>query len=110
MDHRAADPDALIYGMLKALYNPANRAALQAGRLGTHFMDPVTGAINDSAMLHPGAARYFTETALKAPVQKAALPVKRALGNPRTSGLTPPKPSLPPLPTAHGFSARMRCV
>ena len=74
----ASEPDALIYGMLKALYNPANRATLQAGRLGWHFMDPATGAKDGSAMLHPGAVRYFTEAGLLKPQQKAALPVKPA--------------------------------
>jgi hypothetical protein len=74
----AAQPDALVYGMLKALYNPINRASLQAGRLGWHFMDPATGAKNGSAMLHPGAVRYFTETGVLKPQQKAALPVVTA--------------------------------
>lgn len=75
----ASEPDALIYGMLKALYNPANRAALQAGGLGWHFMDPAMGAKDGGAMLHPGALRYFTETGVLKPVQKAALPVRPAL-------------------------------
>ena len=74
----AAEPDALIYGMLKALYNPANRGALQAGRLGAHFMDLASGPKNGTAMLHPGAVRYFTEAGVLKLPQKAALPVKPA--------------------------------
>ena len=74
-----SEPDPLIYGILKALYNPANRATLQAGRMGTHFLDPALGAKDGSAPLHPGAARYFTEAGiLRAPAQKAALPPARA--------------------------------
>ena len=42
-------------------------------------MDPVMGAKNGSAMLHPGAVRYFTETGVLKPQQKAALPAKPAL-------------------------------
>jgi uncharacterized protein len=70
----ASEPDNLIYGMLKALYNPANRAVLQAGRQGSHFMDPATAAMDGAATLHPGAVRYFTEVGLLKPVKKAALP------------------------------------
>ena len=77
----ASEPDALIYGMLKALYNPANRAALQAGRQGWHFMDLASGAKGGVAPLHPGAVRFFTEAGvLKPPAQKAALPTKPAAG------------------------------
>ena len=60
----ASEPDALIYGMLKALYNPANRATLPAGRLGSHFMDRGFGAKDASAPLHPGAVRFFTEAGI----------------------------------------------
>jgi TRAP transporter TAXI family solute receptor len=72
----ASEPDNLIYGMLKALYNPANRAVLQGGRLGSHFLDPATGAKDGMAPLHPGAVRYFTEAGVLKPAQKAALPTK----------------------------------
>ena len=72
----ASEPDALIYGMLKALYNPANRATLQAGRLGSHFMDLASGAKDGTAALHPGALRFFTEAGVLKPAQKAALPAK----------------------------------
>jgi hypothetical protein len=76
----ASEPDALIYGMLKALYNPANRATLTAGKLGTHFLDETYGAKAGMAPLHPGAARFFTEAGLLKPAQKAALPARSGSG------------------------------
>jgi TRAP transporter TAXI family solute receptor len=72
----ASQPDALVYGMLKALYNPANRTAIQAEKLGSHFMDLASGAKDGNAPLHPGAVRFFTEAGVVKPPQKAALPVK----------------------------------
>jgi TRAP transporter TAXI family solute receptor len=72
----ASQPDALVYGMLKALYNPANRPAIQAERLGSHFMDLAFGAKDGNAPLHPGAVRFFTEAGVLKPPQKAAVPTK----------------------------------
>lgn len=72
----ASQPDALVYGMLKALYNPTNRAAIQAEKLGSHFMDLASGAKDGNAPLHPGAVRFFMESGVVKPAQKAALPVK----------------------------------
>ena len=68
----AAQPDALVYGMVKALFNPANRAALDMEKLSTHFLD-VNSAIAASAPLHPGAARYYTEVGVLKAGEKAAL-------------------------------------
>lgn len=72
----ASQPDGLVYGMLKALYNPTNRAAIQAEKLGSHFMDLASGAKDGNAPLHPGAVRFFMESGVVKPAQKAALPVK----------------------------------
>jgi len=72
----ASQPEPLVYGMLKALYNPANRAAIQAERVGSHFMDLASGSRNSP--LHLGAVRFFTEAGVLKPSQKAALPVKPA--------------------------------
>src|ERR1051326_8865483 len=72
----ASQPDALVYGMLKALYNPANRAAIQAERMGSHFIDLASGAKDGNAPLHPGATRFFMEAGVLKPAQKAAAPVK----------------------------------
>ena len=66
-----AQPEKLIYGMLKALYNPANRPALTAVKQGSHFFDPAYGAKSGPAPLHAGALRYFTETGLFKPEEKA---------------------------------------
>ncbi len=66
-----SQPDRLIYGMLKALYNPANRPSLQAGREGSHFLDASFGPKLAPAPLHPGALRYFREAGLIKPESKA---------------------------------------
>jgi TRAP transporter TAXI family solute receptor len=67
-------PDALVYAMVKALFNPANRSVLDAEKRGGHFFDPAAAA-NVRMPLHPGALRYFLETGLvKQPAEKAALP------------------------------------
>ena len=71
-----SQPDALVYGMLKALFNPANRPAIQAERLGEHFLDITSAAKDGNAPLHPGAVRFFTEAGILKPAQKAADPVK----------------------------------
>jgi TRAP transporter TAXI family solute receptor len=70
----ASQPDNLIYGILKSLYNPANRGALQSGRLGSHFLELASGAKDAIAPLHPGALRFFTEAGTVKPAEKAALP------------------------------------
>ena len=75
----ASQPDNLVYGMLKALYNPANRGVLQAARQGSHFMDPVIGAKNGAAPLHPGAVRYFSETGVVKPAAPSPSPATRKL-------------------------------
>jgi TRAP transporter TAXI family solute receptor len=71
----ASQPDNLIYGILKSLYNPANRGVIQSDRLGSHFMDLVSGAKDATTPLHPGAVRFFTEAGIVKPAQKASLPV-----------------------------------
>lgn len=71
----ASQPDNLIYGILKSLYNPANRGAIQSGRLGSHFMELASGTKEATAPLHPGAVRFFTEAGVLKPAQKASLTV-----------------------------------
>jgi hypothetical protein len=63
-------PDRLIYGMLKALYNPANRQALQSARQGLHFIEAPFGPKLTPAPLHPGSARFFNEAGLLKAEQK----------------------------------------
>jgi TRAP transporter TAXI family solute receptor len=57
----ASQPESLIYGVLKSVFNPANRAALNDERVGIHFMELSSAAKGITAPLHPGAARFFTE-------------------------------------------------
>jgi hypothetical protein len=75
-----SQPEKLIYGMLKALYNPANRQALQSARQGFHFIEAPLGPKLTPAPLHPGAARYFSEAGLLKAEQKEtpARPVRKS--------------------------------
>ena len=66
----ASEPENLIYGILKALYNPANRPAIQAARQGTHFVEASYGAKPAPAPPHPGAYRFFSEAGLMKPTAK----------------------------------------
>lgn len=68
----AATPDALVYGMLKSLYNPVNRARIETQHAGTHFIELESGAKNATAALHPGATRFFTEAGLIKPAPPPA--------------------------------------
>jgi uncharacterized protein len=75
----ASQPDDLIYGIVRALYNPANRNAFDVGRIGEHFLDREMAATNLTAPLHPGAARFFTELGvLKSGSKPASPPVKKS--------------------------------
>jgi uncharacterized protein len=70
----AAEPEPLIYGMVKALFNPANRSVLDMEKVGVHFFE--AGAAASVRMpIHPGATRYYRETGvLKPQGEKASLP------------------------------------
>lgn len=69
----SSEPEPLIYAMAKALYNPANRAGLDAERVGAHYVDPAFAALI-AAPYHPGALRYFIESGIvKPPTEKASL-------------------------------------
>lgn len=60
----ASQPEDLVYGMVRALYNPRNRAMIEARRVGYEFFSSTIAARNPVAPLHPGAARYFREVQL----------------------------------------------
>lgn len=69
-----SQPEALIYAMVKALFNPANRNVLDTNRVGAHFFDPAAAAWVKMP-LHPGALRYYVESGLVKPLpEKASLP------------------------------------
>ncbi|HEY4942677.1 MAG TPA: TAXI family TRAP transporter solute-binding subunit [Rhizomicrobium sp.] len=55
----ASVPDALVYGITKALFSPNNRAALREGHpaAGTIRLDSAT--VDLPAPLHPGAERFY---------------------------------------------------
>jgi hypothetical protein len=78
----ATEPDAEIYGITKALYNPANGAALNVGRSGIHFME-LSSAIKDAtAPLHAGAERFYAESGV---LKAAQTPVPQPAPEPRKS-------------------------
>jgi uncharacterized protein len=57
-----SEPDALVYGIVHALFNPANRVALATSYAPAHGIG-LDGAAQDlPAPLHSGAARYYRET------------------------------------------------
>jgi TRAP transporter TAXI family solute receptor len=58
---RDAEPDSLIYGLARALFNPANRGALAASHPSAREIGLDIAATNPPAPLHPGAARFYRE-------------------------------------------------
>jgi TRAP transporter TAXI family solute receptor len=58
---RDSEADPLIYGMTRALFNPANRAALAASHPSAREISLDSAALNPPAAVHPGAARFYRE-------------------------------------------------
>jgi len=58
---RDSESDPLIYGITRALFNPANREALAASHPSARGIELDSAAANPPAMLHPGAARFYRE-------------------------------------------------
>jgi TRAP transporter TAXI family solute receptor len=58
---RDSEPDPLVYGMARALFNPANHIALTASHPSAREIGLDDAAINPGAPLHPGAARFYRE-------------------------------------------------
>lgn len=58
---RDSEPDPLIYGMVRAMFNPANRQALTASHPSAREISLESAATNPPAPLHPGAARFYRE-------------------------------------------------
>ena len=56
-----SQPDNLVYGVVKSLFNPANRTTLNGERVGAHFIELASAAKGATAPLHPGAARFYME-------------------------------------------------
>jgi TRAP transporter TAXI family solute receptor len=56
----SASPD-LVYGILRALFHPANRALLDAGEPSARYIRLDGAAVGLTAPLHPGAARFYRD-------------------------------------------------
>jgi uncharacterized protein len=56
-------PDNLVYGITRALFNPANRSGLRASHPSAREIGLASAASMVPAELHPGAARYYAEVA-----------------------------------------------
>lgn len=54
-------PDALVYGLVRALFNPANRGTLSASHPSARGIGLDSASANPPATLHPGAARFYRE-------------------------------------------------
>ena len=60
---RDSVPDALVYGITRALFNPANHGALAASHPSGGEIGLATAALMPPAPLHPGAARFYADAA-----------------------------------------------
>jgi uncharacterized protein len=58
---RDSEADPLIYGITRALFNPANRGALAASHPSAREIGLDSAVTNPPAPLHPGAARFYRE-------------------------------------------------
>ncbi len=58
---RDREPDPLVYGLVRALFNPANYASLAASHPSARGIGLDSAAVNPPAPLHPGAARFYRE-------------------------------------------------
>jgi TRAP transporter TAXI family solute receptor len=66
---RDSEPDALIYGLTRALFNPANRSVLSSSHPSAREITLDHAAENPPAPLHPGAARFYREAGILEPLQ-----------------------------------------
>ena len=62
---RDSVPDNLVYGITRALFQPANRLALSASHPASSGLDAGEAAKGLPAALHGGAARYYREQGQK---------------------------------------------
>jgi len=58
---RDSEADPLVYGLTRALFNPANHAGLAASHPSAGGINLDSAAVNPPAPLHPGAARFYRE-------------------------------------------------
>jgi len=53
--------DSVVYGVIRALFNPANRGMLTGSHRSAQAISIDTAAVNPPGPLHPGAARFYKE-------------------------------------------------
>lgn len=58
---RDSESDSLIYGMTRALFNPANHGVLAQSHPSASAIDLDSAVAHAPAPLHPGAARFYRE-------------------------------------------------
>jgi TRAP transporter TAXI family solute receptor len=58
---RDSESDALIYGITRALFNPANRGQLAASHPAARDISLAYATDSPPAPIHPGAARFYRE-------------------------------------------------
>lgn len=56
-----SEPDVVVHGIAKALFNPANRDMLAGSHRSAQFIHLDSAAANLPVPLHPGAARFYAE-------------------------------------------------
>ena len=61
---RDSEPEALVYGITRALFNLANRGALTASHPSVRNFGLAAATANAPAPLHPGAARFYREAGI----------------------------------------------
>ena len=66
----SASPD-LVYGILRALFHPANRVLLDAGEPSARTIRLDQAAEGLTATLHPGAARFYRDMGIRAAPAKS---------------------------------------
>ena len=58
---RDSESDPLIYGLTRALFNPANQSGLAASHPAGRDVMLDSAVPNPPAPIHPGAARFYRE-------------------------------------------------
>ena len=62
---RDSEPDALVYDITRALFNPKNYDALAASHPSAREIGLATAALSPPAPLHSGAAHFYSDAARK---------------------------------------------
>jgi TRAP transporter TAXI family solute receptor len=60
-----SEPADLVYGVTRALFNPANREALDDSHPSAKLIRLQTAIATLPAPLHPGAARFYREANIR---------------------------------------------